>query len=122
MGYSRDLRQDANNEVISLWKQEPDMRGSGNKKGIDQWGCIWWKFKDLEGDCMDAKVERLMVKPESGNPSQGLGDNAPSIEGDESDESTKNYWKRPFFWDKNVNQSSEKSTSVIASKKEGESP
>jgi hypothetical protein len=63
MGYSRDLRQDANNE-----------------------------------------------------------DNAPSIEGDESDESTKNYWKRPFFWDKNVNQSSEKSTSVIASKKEGESP
>ena len=97
------------------------MKGSGSKKGIDQWGCIWWKFKHLEGDCRGTGVERLIIKPESGNPSQGWGKHAPGIE-DESDESTENYWKRPFFWDKNVNQSSEKRTSAIAPKREGESP
>jgi len=113
--------KDANNEVISLWKQEPDMRGSGSEKGIDQWGCIWWNFKDLEGECMEAKVERLMVKPESGNPSQGWGKHAPGMEEDEGDESTVNYWKRLSFWDENANQSSGENVSTTAPKREGES-
>jgi hypothetical protein len=109
---------DANNEVISFWELESDMMGSETQKGNDEWGCIWWKSKDLESNCVRAKVARLVVKPESGNIALVWGRNAPGVEQDEDETSSDEDWQRPLNWDKNTGQSSRASSTTIAPKRE----
>jgi hypothetical protein len=74
--------KDANNKVISLWGEpdSPEGREEGQEKGVEEWGGIWWKAEDGEGDFMEAKVERLRVKPESGKVALEWGKGAPGIE------------------------------------------
>jgi hypothetical protein len=74
---------DANNKVISIWGEpdSPQARGGeGQQKGVEEWGGIWWKDGDMEGDMMEAKVQRLRVKPESGKVALEWGKDAPGIE------------------------------------------
>jgi hypothetical protein len=42
------------------------MRRGEHEKGVEEWGGIWCKAMDAEGDFMEAKVKGLVVKPESG--------------------------------------------------------
>jgi hypothetical protein len=62
------------------------MRGE-HEKGVEEWGGIWCKAMDAEGDFMEAKVKGLVVKPESGKVAPEWGKNAPRMEQDDNDES-----------------------------------
>jgi len=62
------------------------MRRAEEEKGVEEWGGIWWKVEGREGDFMEAKVERLVLKPESGKVALEWGKNAPGTEQEEYDE------------------------------------
>ena len=65
------------------------MRRAEEEKGVEEWGGIWWKVVGREGDFMEAKVERLEVKPESANVAFKRGGNVPEfklVEADDNDE------------------------------------
>jgi hypothetical protein len=63
------------------------MRRAEEEKGVEEWGGIWWKVEGREGDFMEAKVERLVLKPESGKVALEWGKNAPGMEQDDNDAS-----------------------------------